>query len=295
VLITGKTDTAMVQGSGFVYNLTGSMVIVTNNHVVAGTSSVNVAFSDGDAYAAVINGTDPYADLAVLTVEGALQTEFVPLQIVDSSTLKVGDPVIAIGNPYGLTGSMTTGIVSALGRSLNESDYTGGFPISNIIQTSTPINPGNSGGPLLNYNGSVVGITTAIVENSQGLGFAVPSNTIRKEISALAFTGKYSAHSYVGVVGEDMDYFTAQNLHVNVTYGWLIDSIVGGAPADKAGVKANDIIVGVNQTKIISGDAFTSYIEAETLPGQNVTLTVVRSNQTLALALTLGVRPAPPS
>jgi len=293
VLITGTiSGSEIVQGSGFVYDLNGSMVVVTNNHVVAGTSAVNVAFSDGDAYAAVVNGTDPYSDLAVLTLMGVNQSEFKPLQIVDSSTLNVGDPVVAVGNPYGLTGSMTTGVVSALGRTITEENYSGLYPIANIIQTSAPINPGNSGGPLLDLNGSVVGITAAIVENSQGVGFAVESNTVLREVFALATFGKYTAHSYLGVSGLDMDYILAKSMGVKVTYGWAIQSVVAGGPADKGKVKVNDVIVAINGTKMVNGDQMTSYIDANTLPSQTVDLTVVRGNSTLTLPVVLGTRPS---
>jgi S1-C subfamily serine protease len=296
VLITGTTGggTETVEGSGFVSNFTGSMVVVTNNHVVAGATGISVTFSDGNGYAATVDGTDPYSDLAVLSVSAAPHTEFRPLTVVNSSSLKVGDPVIAIGNPYGLTGSMTTGIVSALGRSINESDLAGAYAIANIIQTSTPINPGNSGGPLLNLNGTVVGITTAIVTNSQGLGFAVPSDTILKEVSSLATVGSYNVHSYLGVVGSDMDYDTAQSMHVSVTYGWLIDSVVSGGPAATAGVQANDIIIALNGTRIVNGDALTSWMTENTVPGDTVVLTVARGNQTLPLSVKLGTRPPPP-
>jgi len=267
---------------------------VTNNHVVHGTTGLSVTFSDGNSYAATVKGTDPYSDLAIVSVSNAPQTEFKPLEIVDSSALRVGDPVIAIGNPYGLVGSMTTGVVSAIGRTISE-EYTGGFAIANIIQTSTPINPGNSGGPLLNVLGNVVGITTAIVENSQGLGFAVPSNTILKEIPSLFQFGDYLQHSYLGVVGTDMDYETAQSIKTNTTYGWLVSQVVQGGPAAKAGVQVNDIIIGINGTRIINGDEMESYIEANTLPGQTVILTLVRGNKTLSLPLVLGIRPRAPS
>jgi S1-C subfamily serine protease len=301
VLISGKTSNGTVQGSGFIYNFTGSLIVVTNNHVVHGATGVSVTFSDGNGYAATVKGTDPYSDLAVLSVTGASESEFKPLEIVDSSSLKVGNPVVAIGNPYGLTGSMTTGIVSALGRTITE-DLAGGFAIANIIQTSTPINPGNSGGPLLNWNGSVVGITTAIVENSQGLGFAVPSNTIQKEIYDLVEFSSYNAHSYLGVQGTDMDYDTAQNLHTSVTYGWLIGAVVQNGPAASATaangtpmpVQVNDVIIGINGTRTISGDEMKSWVEANTVPKETVILTIARGNQTLLLSLVLGTRPAPP-
>lgn len=296
VVITGTANGGTVEGSGFVYNLTGSMVVVTNNHVVSGATGVSVTFSDGNGYAARVNGMDPYSDLAVLTLPTAPQSEFKPLVVLSSSSLKVGDEVIAIGNPYGLTGSMTTGIVSALGRTITESNTPGGYAIADIIQTSTPINPGNSGGPLLTLNGTVVGITTAIVTNSQGLGFAVPSQTIVKEVPSLAAVGSYNLHSYLGVEGSDMDYDTAQSMKVSVTYGWLIGSVIAGGPASQAkptAVHTNDIIIALNATRVINGDALMSWIEQNTVPGDTVMLTVVRASQTLQLTVKLGTRPPP--
>jgi len=196
-----------------------------------------------------------------------------------------------------LTGSMTTGIVSALGRTITETG-AGNYAIANIIQTSTPINPGNSGGPLLTLNGTVVGITTAIVTNSQGLGFAIPSETIVKEIPSLAAIGSYDKHSFLGVTGGDMDRDMALTLNVNVTYGWLIKSVLAGGPSASAKpspVQANDVIIALNSTRIINGDALTSWMEQNTVPGDTVVLTVVRGAQTLALTVTLGTRPPPGS
>jgi S1-C subfamily serine protease len=295
VLIRGETDSGTVQGSGFVYNHTGTIVIITNNHVVHSTNSLSVTFSNGNGYAAIINGTDPYADLAVLSAPTAPQTEYKPLEIVSSTTLEVGALVLAVGNPYGLIGSMTTGVISALGRTIDESEYTGGFAIANIIQTSAPINPGNSGGPLLNLDGKVIGITTAIVTDSQGLGFAVPSNTILREIFSLIKNGTYEGHPYLGVTGADMDYETAQDMHVNVTYGWKIAGTVQGAPASNAGIQANDILTGINGTRIRNGDEMSSYLEENALPGQTVNVSIARGNQTLTLQVILGHRPPPPA
>lgn len=292
VLIRGTTNSGTIQGSGFVYNASGTMVVITNYHVVQGTTNRSVTFSDGNGYAATINGTDPYSDSAVLTVN-ASQSEFKPLEIVSSSTLKVGEPVIAIGNPYGLVGSLTTGVVSALGRTITESQYTGGYAIANIIQTSAPINPGNSGGPLLNYLGNVVGITTAIVQNSQGLGFAIPSNTIRREIQSLIVNGAYDGHSYLGVAGSDMDYDAAQTYGVNVTYGWRIAQVTTGGPASNAGIQVGDIIVGINGTTIRNMDEMSSYLEEYTLPAETVILDISRNNETTELAVILGTRPPP--
>jgi len=292
VLVHGTVSNGSVQGSGFVYNFTNTMVVITNNHVVHGTTSVSVTFSNGNGYAANVTGTDPYADLAVLTVD-APASEFLPLEIVGSSMLRVGDPVVAIGNPYGLVGSLTTGVVSALGRTISEEEYIGAYSIANIIQTSTPINPGNSGGPLLNFDGKVIGITTAIVADSQGLGFAVPSNTILKEIYGLVVNRGYEAHSYLGVSGSDMDYDRAQDLEVNVTYGWWIASVVSGGPAATAGLHSNDVIVGINGTRMRNGDEMLSFLEEYTLPNQNVTLRIVRGTQVLDIQVHLGQRPPP--
>ena len=294
VLIRGVVGSETVQGSGFVYNFIGSMIVVTNNHVVHGATGTTVTFSDGNGYAAVVNGTDPYADLAVLSVIGAPQDQFKPLEIVSSSELKVGNPVLALGNPYGLVGSMTTGVVSALGRTISEQEFTGGFSIANIIQTSAPINPGNSGGPLLNYEGKVVGITTAIVADSQGLGFAVPSNTISKEIFGLIRFGTYDGHSYLGVQGADMDYETAQEMHVNVTYGWRVGVVVSGGPSANAGMRVDDVIVAINRTRIRNGDEMSSYLEEKTLPGETAIVKVARGTQVLDLSVVLGKRPPPP-
>jgi len=292
VLIVGTTSEGTVQGSGFVYNFSGTMVVITNYHVIHGTTSLSVTFSNGNGYAAAVNGTDPYADLAVLLVD-APEDEFTPLEVVSSSTLRVGDPVIAIGNPYGLVGSMTTGVVSALGRTITE-EYTGGFGIANIIQTSTPINPGNSGGPLLNFDGKVVGITTAIVADSQGLGFAIPSSTLLNEVFSLVTYGTYEGHSYLGLKGIDMDYETAQEMGVTVTYGWRVVEVMPGEPSATAGVRVNDIIVGINGTSIRNGDDMASYLEEHTLPGQTVILNVRRESQTRDIPVTLGSRPSPP-
>ena len=302
VLIIGTTNTGGVQGSGFVYDYNGTMVVVTNYHVVHDTTSVSVTFSNGNGYAAAVVGRDPYADLAVLSVD-APEDEFKPLEVVSSSTLRVGDPVIAIGNPYGLVGSMTTGVISALGRTITEEEYTGGFAIANIIQTSAPINPGNSGGPLLNYCGKIVGITTAIVADSQGLGFAIPSNTLIRETKALIENHSYGGHSYLGLKGRDMNYEMAQEMGVNVTYGWKIVEFLDPSPARDSEVKVNDVIiamkkVGMNYTRIKNSDDLASYLEEYMLPEETVILKVKRKEgqtiKTLEIPVVLGSRPAPP-
>jgi S1-C subfamily serine protease len=290
VLVQGDTSAGGVQGSGFVYNFADRTVVITNYHVVEGTTSLSVTFSDGDGYPATVLGTDPYSDLAVLSVD-APPTKFKPVTIVSSAQLRVGEPVIAIGNPYGLVGSLTTGVVSATGRSITE-DTAGGYAIANIIQTSTPINPGNSGGLLLNAVGNVVGITTAIVSDSQGLGFAIPSNTILRELAALITTGSYRGHSYLGVTGMDMSYSLAQEIGANVTYGWRIASIANGGPSDDK-LAVDDIIVAMNQQTIKNNDDLASYLEENTSPGDNLVLTVIRGNSQTLVSVTLGTRPAP--
>jgi len=296
---------ASVQGSGFVYEYKDDMVVITNKHVVDDAENITVTFSNGDGYPATVIGSDAYSDLAVLTVEAPLK-EFHPLEITSSSTLQVGDPVVAIGSPFGLGGTMTTGIVSQLGRTIQDS-VAGNFPIANIIQTSAAINPGNSGGPLLNYEGDVIGITTAIIQNSNGLGFAIPSNTILREIESLITSGSYNQHPWIGISGTDMTYAIAQSLRVNVTYGWLITQITDGGAADQAGLQGgnqqvrvndewviigSDIIIAVDGTRIINGDTFMSYLEEHTTPHQTISITIVRNHQIQDISVELKQRPA---
>jgi S1-C subfamily serine protease len=285
VMVLGTIQNGFVLGSGFVYYFGGTFVVITNNHVVQGTTTLGVTFSNGNGYAANVIGTDPYSDLAVLSVD-APQSEFVPLEIANSSSLLVGDDIVAIGNPYGLVDSVTTGIVSALGRTLTE-DLTGGFEIPNIIQISAPINPGNSGGPLLNYNGSVVGITTAGINASQGLGFAIPSNAILREVASLINTGSFSGHPYLGFDGADNNYLAAKDLGLSVTYGWIITNIAPDSPAYNR-LRVNDVIIGIDGTVIKNGDELASYLEENTSPGKTVNMKFVRGSQTSTTSIALG-------
>jgi S1-C subfamily serine protease len=303
----GRPYYTQVQGSGFVCNFTGQMVIITNYHVVNDAINITVTFVNGNGYAATALGSDPYADLAVLSTD-APQSVYTPLKIASSSTLKVGDPVIAVGNPYGLAGSMSTGIVGALGRTITE-ETTGGYAIANVIQTTAPLNPGNSGGPLLNYQGQVVGITTAIVSDSQGIGFAIPSNTILREIESLVKEGSYNQHPWLGATGIDMTYEIATVMDTNITYGWLIVQVVSGGPADEAGLRdgtqqvpiagewvtiGGDIMISLNNdTRITNLDALSTYLEEYTLPGQTIDVAIVRNNQTMTITVELGTRPPP--
>lgn len=287
-----------VQGSGFVYDYAGTVVIVTNYHVVQKAINITITFADGNEYSTSVLGHDPYVDLAILSANVPV-AELMPLGIAGSSTLEVGDPVIAVGNPYGLTGSMTTGIVSALGRTITE-DMTGGYPIACVIQTSTAINPGNSGGPLLNYQGQVVGITTAIVTDSQGLGFAVPSNAILREIGSLITDGSYNQHPALGASGTDMTYEIAQAMNTDTTYGWLIvtsnqTNLQGGTRqvviAGEVVTIGGDIVTAIGQTRIRSIDDLSTYLEEHTLSGQTIDVTIVRNNAAMTVAVKLKARP----
>jgi len=305
---SSASGSSPVLGSGFVYAYQGSNYVITNFHVVQNDTDLTTTFQDGNAYPTRVVGTDGYSDLAVVSVS-APASEFHPLQITSSSLLKVGQPVAAIGNPFGLSGSMTFGIVSQLGRTLSES-LAGPYAIADVIQFSAPINPGNSGGPLLSGNGTVVGITTATVESSQGVGFAIPSDTILKELPSLVSTGSYSGHSFLGISSVDMSYQLAQLEGTNATYGALIENVTAGGPASKAGLRAGDrtatvqgtqylvggdIIVGINGTKILNTDALSSYLQEYTVPGQTIVLQVIRGGHTISVSLVLGTRPPNPS
>jgi S1-C subfamily serine protease len=293
-----------IQGSGFIYSFEEDMLVITNNHVVSDVSDIVISFSNGNSYPGDVIGSDPYSDLAVLSVVAPLE-ELNPLEIISSSNLEVGDPVIAIGSPMGLDSTMTIGIVSQVGRTIETSDI-GGYFIANIIQTNVAINPGNSGGPLLDYQGNVIGITTAIIENSEGLGFAVPSNTILREIESLVDIGSFDDHPWLGISGVDMSYSIAEAMDVDITYGWLIASVTIGGSADEAGIKGGDeqlninnerviiggdIIIAIDDNRIINGDSLMSYLEEYTKPDQIITITIIRDNQQIDVSVEVGARP----
>ncbi|MGA2681046.1 MAG: trypsin-like peptidase domain-containing protein [Candidatus Bathyarchaeia archaeon] len=287
------------QGSGFITSVNNQLVIVTNNHVVLGATNITVTFANGATYPGTEIGSDPKADLAVLTIN-PMPSGLTPLTLVSSDSLLVGQPVVAVGSPYGLQGTLTTGVISSLERTLTEtgSDNSAGPTIPDTIQTSTAINPGNSGGPLLDYAGEVVGITTAAVSNSQGLGFAIPSATIMRELSTIVSTGAYNNHPSIDVTGVDMSYEIAQAMHVDVTYGYLVESVStqnglkGGTTQvtilGQNVVVGGDIIIGINGTPITNTDSLLSYIERNALPGQAINFTVVRDKQTQTVAVTIG-------
>jgi S1-C subfamily serine protease len=244
--IDSFTDTGGV-GSGFVYDILGH--IITNAHVVEGSDKITVTFLDGSQYNSEIIGVDRFTDIAVIKVNEKPRLLH-PLTVGDSSFLKVGEGVAAIGNPFGLAGSMTSGIVSQIGRLLPSQDT--GFSIPDVIQTDAAINPGNSGGPLLNMRGEVVGINTAIqssIGEFSGIGFAVPSNTISKIVPTLIKEGKYP-HPWIGILGKDIDPDLAKVRGLNDAKGFLILNVVEGSPAEKAGLK------GMSEISEIDGDEY---------------------------------------
>jgi S1-C subfamily serine protease len=290
-------------GSGFVYDKQGH--IITNTHVVDGASTADVTFVDGNTYRAKVIGKDPSSDVAVLQITDNFSPEnLVPLPIVNSSSLQVGQQVIAIGNPFGLSDTMTTGIVSQTGRLLPNPDT--GFSTPGAIQTDAAINPGNSGGPLLNMLGQVVGINTAINSATgefSGIGFAVPSNMIIKEIPTVIKTGTYN-HPWIGIVGAGITPDIAQGAGLpRNSKGVVVASIQSRSPAEKAGLqgitqnnssntqKVGDIITGVDGRHLRNMDDLISYIDLHKSVGNNVVLTINRHGQIMNLNLMLQARP----
>jgi len=295
-----------IVGSGFIVDYANSDYVLTNFHVVDGVVNVTVTFWNGDAYPAKVIGSDALSDLAVLSLN-APTVDLHPLDISTSLSLRVGMPVVAIGNPFGLSGSVTFGIVSQLGRTVEYESTSRTFTIADIIQFSAPINPGNSGGPLLDTYGFVVGITSAAVSSGQGVGFAIPSDTILRELPYLISTGKYDQHPFIGIQGVDMNYQLAQSSGTNVTYGVLIETTQTGGPADKAGLKAGtqqiiiadqqytvggDIIISINGTRIVNYDSFSTYLERNTVPGQVIQVGIIRAGKPLTLSIVVGSVPS---
>jgi S1-C subfamily serine protease len=287
------------QGSGFITEVDSQLVVVTNNHVVENAINYTVTFANGESYSAEVLGSDPQADLAVLTIT-SMPIGLTPLTLASSDALQVGDPVVAVGSPYGLSGTLTTGVISALGRTITEDSSTNqnGQTIADIIQTSTAINPGNSGGPLITYAGEVVGITTAGISNSESLGFAIPSDTIIRELPSLVSSGSYNQHPSINAVGTDMNYQIAQAMGTSVTYGYLVESVSansglkgGNNQASILGsnvVIGGDVIIAINNQRITNTDDLLSYLEQHTLPGQSASFTVIRDGQSQTVAVTIG-------
>lgn len=303
VLIKTKVMTRIglqdyAEGSGFVYDTSG--LIITNNHVIEGADEISVTLMSGNIRKAIVIGTDPYSDIAVIKIDNSSETLY-PVVLGDSFTLIVGEQVVAIGNPYGLSDTITAGIVSQVGRELSTS---GGYEIVDVIQTDAAINPGNSGGPLVNMIGEVIGMNTAIVSGSTGVGFAIPSDTIKRELQSLITSGKYE-HPWLGIQGTDVDPDIASAIGLNYTYGVLITAVVSGGPADIAGLKGGtttmniggtsvrvggDVIVALDGLKISSLNDLLVYLERNKHSGDTVTLTIIRSSQKLTKQVVLGVR-----
>ncbi len=304
-------------GSGILYDQDGH--IITNYHVVAfneGNNNYLVTFSNGNSYQAKLVGHDPYSDLAVLKLSDPIDIVLSPIPLGNSSSLRVGDTVAAIGNPFGLSGSLTVGVVSGLGRLLPSVDgsnspfspFAMNFNIPDIIQTDAAINPGNSGGPLLNLKGEVIGITSAIYSNTgvnAGIGFAVPSNTVKKVVQSIISSGKY-LHPYLGVVGIDITPQLAKIFGLNESKGFLITDITPGSPAAKSGklqkgtITSNqrgeiidsdgDIIVAIDDKEVRKIDDILTYLEREKEVGDTVTLKILKNNQLEDVEIVLGPR-----
>jgi S1-C subfamily serine protease len=290
-------------GSGFVID--GEGHVITNNHVVEGANDVSVKLGDSEkSYDAEVVGTDPATDIALLKVD-APAGEFHPLRLGRSADLEVGDPVVAIGNPFGLDRTVTSGIVSALQRDIQAPN---GFSISHVIQTDAAINPGNSGGPLINAEGAVIGINAQIATGggggNVGIGFAIPIDTLRANLEQLKETGEVE-HAFIGITGGTVTPDLAKALNLSVSEGVLVQSVVEDGPADKAGLEAGntsatidgeevrlggDIITEVDGEKVKSMDEMIELIQ-ESKPGDELQLTILRGDQEKTVDVTLGTQP----
>jgi S1-C subfamily serine protease len=272
----------VAEGSGFVWDTAGH--IVTNNHVVSGASKITVTFSDGSSYDAKLVGTDPDADLAVVQVTNAPASLLKPITVGDSTQVKVGQMVVAIGNPYGLANTMTTGIVSAISRSISANPESSlftnapSFSIPDIIQTDAAINPGNSGGVLLDMNGALIGVPSQIESSSgsnSGVGFAIPSAAVSKIVPQLISSGKAS-HSYLGISGTTLTADMASQLQLDSGQkGVLVASVAAGGPAENAGLQAATIDANGNPTS--AGDVITA-IDGNPLDGVFGSVSSTRSS-----------------
>ncbi|MBN1810926.1 MAG: trypsin-like peptidase domain-containing protein [Anaerolineae bacterium] len=294
-------------GSGFVYDAEGH--IITNYHVVQGAESVSVALSNGEMYEAEIVGTDPPTDLAVLKIEAGSLPD--PLSLADSDQLKVGQFVIAIGNPFGQEGTLTVGVISALGRIIESPD--GGF-IGEAIQTDAAVNPGNSGGPLLDLRGRVVGVNSQIISPSgasAGIGFAVSSNTVTRVVPELIARGRYphpwlAGASFAPFGAQEAELLRQAGMDVPVGAGLLIIEVASGTPAAQAGLRGatqvvvlgryripigGDIITRINDQPAPTLEELTVYLETQTQVGDTVSLTIIREGQEQTVQMTLAERP----
>ena len=301
-------------GSGFVYDTNGH--IITNNHVTAGGKNLHITFSDGTIYTGKVVGSDPHSDLAILLLDDVPKEKLFPLKLGNSSNLIVGQTVAAVGNPFGLSGSLTEGIVSGLGRLLPSTPENifgtdtrvASFSIPDIIQTDAAINPGNSGGPLLNLNGEVIGINSAIFSNTgvyAGVGFAIPSNTLKKVIPELLKNGSYQ-HPWLGITGVDVTPDIATKMNLTEARGFLVIDVNSNGPADKAGIRGGDkidtiegrevelggdIIIAIDGNPVRKIDDILSHLEREKSVGDNISLTISRDGIVQEKTTVLQARP----
>jgi len=274
----GQTQQGTATGSGFVVSSDG--YIVTNDHVVAGASSVTAKVGDGKTLTAKVVGTDASTDLALLKVDASNLT---PLALADSDQVQVGDPAYAIGNPYGLDRTLTTGVISALQREINSPN---GYTINDVLQTDAAINPGNSGGPLFNTAGQVVGVNSQIETSGSssggesgnvGIGFAIPSNTVKSVVEQLMKSGKVS-HAYLGVQTQDTN------------NGAQVAQLTDNSPAAQAGLQQGDVIKSIDGKAVASAEALSSVVD-EHKPGDTVQIKVSRNGSEKTLSVKLGQRP----
>jgi S1-C subfamily serine protease len=297
-----QTDLGL--GSGFVYDTKGH--IITNQHVIDGAEAIQVNFLDGSISSADVVGMDIYSDLAVIKVDPEATTLH-PVVLGSSSELNVGEPVAAMGNPFGLSDTLTVGIISSLERTL---DAAGGYVIIDIIQIDAAVNPGNSGGPLVNLKGQVVGVNTAIQSETgtfTGIGFAVPSDTVKREIDDLIETGGYK-HPWLGITASGVNIAVADAVGLDKPQGIIVVDVTSGSPADLAGLRGVDRTVIVDGQEVpVGGDVITDvdgipvitmadlvvYMERNTSPGDSVVLGIIRDGQDLNLTVILGERPPP--
>jgi S1-C subfamily serine protease len=300
----GQPGGGTATGSGFVIDEDGH--VVTNAHVVEGAETVAVTLGeDGESFDADVVGADPSTDIAVLQVD-APEDQLHPLTLGDSESVEVGDPVVAIGNPFGLDRTVTAGIVSALQREINAPN---GFTIRDVIQTDAPINPGNSGGPLLDAAGRVIGVNSQIEASggngNVGIGFAVPIDTTREVAQQLIEEGEVQ-HAYLGVSGADVTPDIADVLNLDVEQGALVQSVVPDSPADDAGIRAGDAQATIGGQQVSAGGDVIVAADGEAVeemsdviaavdskqPGDELELTVLRGGDEQTITVTLGDRPA---
>ncbi|MFN2169566.1 MAG: S1C family serine protease [Anaerolineae bacterium] len=303
VCITAPQRFGECIGSGFIIDEEGH--IVTNNHVAQAASELLVTLADEHTVPAEVVGTDPGSDLAVLDIDVPTE-ELTTVELGDSSTLQVGQRAIAIGNPFGLERTVTTGIISSLRRTLDRTDSD--FQIAEVIQTDAAINPGNSGGPLLDSAGRVIGINSAILSTSgsnSGVGFAIPVDVVKKVVPELIATGSYR-HPWIGVSGQSITSEMVAAGDLSVDTGVLVFTVEPGSPAEKAGLRGGDqqvavsgvpmtfggdIVIAIDGVEVKRFDDVVNYLSSQTSVGDVVTLTVIRDGQQIALDVTLEERP----